>query len=147
MCTARRASHARPPSAWPTSCAPTASSWTRLSSLSSSDEASSHPTSALWASCCNSSHKFWPHQPAHQRQAAPHSARVAPCLTFPSPFLSVLEPAHCLSCPITVPSPLHQPADRTFLLFYYLCTVLDIEVILKCLVIRGHDYCNTTVLF
>lgn len=113
-CTARRASQGQPPSVWPTSCVPIASSWTRLLSSSSSAAVSSHPTSALWVSCCSSSHRFSLHPPALRRRAAQHSAKVALFSTFLSLSLSMPVPVRCPFCPIIVLSPLHQPADRTF---------------------------------
>lgn len=52
--TARQASLAPLPSAWPTSCTPDASGWTRPLTSWSSGARSSRPTWPSWASCCSS---------------------------------------------------------------------------------------------
>lgn len=111
LCTVKPASPALPPSVSPTSCGPTAWSWTRPSSSSSSAAASSPPTSASWGSSSSSSPRSWPRPRAPRRQAARPSATAARSSISRSPSPCTLQPISFPS--YTVPSP-RLPAAEDF---------------------------------
>lgn len=111
LCTVKPASPALPPSVSPTSCGPTAWSWTRPSSSSSSAAASYPPTSASWGSSSSSSPRSWPRPRAPRRQAARPSATAPQSSISQSPSPCTLQAISFRS--YTVPSP-RLPAAEAF---------------------------------
>lgn len=101
MYTVKLASPALPPFALPISCEPTASSWTRPLSLSSSDAASSRPTSASWDSSSSLSRRSWPRQPVPRKPAAQPLATAAQSSISqsPSPYMPQQVSFHSSTAP------------------------------------------------
>ena len=111
LCTVKLASPAPQPFALPISCGPTAWSWTRPSSLSSSAAASSPQTSASWDSSSSSSPRSWPHPPAPQRRAVRPLATTAQFSISQCPSPYTPRQVSCHSS--TVPSPPLPAAEKS----------------------------------
>lgn len=103
--TARRASLAPPPSAWPTWCGRSGWGWRPPSTSSSSGVTSSPPTLASWTSCSSSNQRFCPRRrstpsrpsrpPPAPRSRPPSSPAILTLRSWSQRRLASLLPPAC----------------------------------------------------